>query len=61
VHAVEVPRLPVSRLPVSRLEPVIGAARYAKLAGAAGRVRPGAPHAGLQRPAGNVAAGSAPA
>jgi len=36
VHAVEVSRLPVSRLPVSRLEPVIGAARYAELADAAG-------------------------
>ena len=35
VHAVEVPRLPVSRL-----EPVIGAARYAELARAAGQVRP---------------------
>jgi trehalose synthase len=35
VHAVEVPRLPVSRL-----EPVIGSSRYAKLAGAADRIRP---------------------
>jgi trehalose synthase len=35
VHAVEVPRLPVSRL-----EPVIGAARYAELARAADHVRP---------------------
>jgi trehalose synthase len=35
VHAVQVPRLPVSRL-----EPVIGARRYAKLVGAAGQVRP---------------------
>ena len=35
VHAVEVPRLPVSRL-----EPVIGAVRYAELARAAGQVRP---------------------
>ena len=34
VHAVEVPRRPVSRL-----EPVIGAPRYAELARAAGRVR----------------------
>ena len=35
VHAVEVPRLPVSRL-----EPVIGAPRYAELARAADQVRP---------------------
>ena len=35
VHAVEVPRLPVSRL-----EPVIGAPRYAELVGAADQVRP---------------------
>ena len=35
LHAVEVPRLPVSRL-----EPVIGAPRYAELARAAGRLRP---------------------
>jgi trehalose synthase len=35
VHAVEAPRRPVARL-----EPVIGAARYAELAGAADRVRP---------------------
>jgi len=35
VHAVEVPRLPVSRL-----EPVIGASRYAELAGATERLRP---------------------
>jgi trehalose synthase len=35
LHAVEVPRLPVSRL-----EPVIGASRYARLAQAAGLVRP---------------------
>ena len=35
VHAVEVPRLPVSRL-----EPVIGGPRYAELVGAADRVRP---------------------
>ena len=35
VHAVEVPRLPVSRL-----EPVFGAPRYAELVGAADRVRP---------------------
>ena len=35
VHAVEVPRLPVSRL-----EPVIGAPRYAELVGAVDRVRP---------------------
>ena len=35
VHAVEVPRLPVSRL-----EPVIGAPRYAELVGAADRFRP---------------------
>ena len=34
VHAVEVPRLPVSRL-----EPVIGAPRYAELARAANQVR----------------------
>ena len=34
VHAVDVPRLPVSRL-----EPVIGASRYAELARAAGQVR----------------------
>ena len=33
VHAVDVPRLPVSRL-----EPVIGASRYAELARAAGQV-----------------------
>ena len=35
VHAVEVPRLPVSRL-----EPVIGAPRYAELVGAVDRFRP---------------------
>ena len=35
VHAVEVPRLPVSRL-----EPVIGAPRYAELVGAADQFRP---------------------
>jgi len=35
VHAVEVPRLPLARL-----EPVIGGARYAKLAGAADLIRP---------------------
>jgi trehalose synthase len=35
VHAVQVPRLPVSRL-----EPVIGARRYAELAGTADQVRP---------------------
>ena len=35
VHAVEVPRLPVSRL-----EPVFGALRYAELTGAADRARP---------------------
>ena len=35
VHAVEVPRLPVSRL-----EPVIGASRYAELAGATEQLRP---------------------
>ena len=34
VHAVQVPRLPVSRL-----EPVIGALRYAELARTAGQVR----------------------
>ncbi len=35
LHAVEVPRLPVSRL-----EAVIGAPRYAELARAAGQLRP---------------------
>jgi len=35
VHAVEVPRLPVSRL-----EPVVGGPQYAELASAADRVRP---------------------
>jgi hypothetical protein len=35
VHAVEVPRLPVSRL-----EPVIGAPRYAELVGAVDLFRP---------------------
>jgi trehalose synthase len=35
VHAVQVPRLPLSRL-----EPIIGAPRYAELTGAADRVRP---------------------
>ena len=35
LHAVEVPRLPVSRL-----EPVIGAPRYAELVRAAGQLQP---------------------